>query len=56
MDSKDVKYLILIALGVYLLSSYIIGNLDSFDSWKITRLIQVGAFGFLAWIYFESKR
>jgi len=56
MESRDVKYLILIALGVYLLSSYIIGTLDPFNSWKITRLAQVGIFGLVAWLYFDMKK
>lgn len=56
MEGKDVKYLALIALGVYLLSSYILGSLDPFDSWKLTRFIQVGIFGFLAYVYYIYKR
>jgi hypothetical protein len=55
MENKDIKYLILIALGVYLLSSYIIGSFDPFQSYQITRLIQVGAFGFLTFCYFQIK-
>jgi len=56
MESKDIKYLLLIALAIYLLSSYIIGSFDPFKSWQFTRLLEVGVFGFLAYIYFEFKR
>jgi hypothetical protein len=55
MENKDIKYLILIALGVYLLSSYIIGSFDPFESWKLTRLVQVGAFAVLSYLYFQIK-
>jgi hypothetical protein len=56
MENKDIKYLILIALGVYLLTSYIIGSLDPFDSWKFTRLIQVAIFGVLGFFYLTNKK
>ena len=56
MENKDIKYLVLIALGVYLLSSYVMGSLDPFESWKFTRLVQVGIFGVLTWIYYQFKR
>ena len=56
MENKDIKYIGLIALGVYLLSSYIMGSLDPFESWKFTRHVQVGIFGVLTWGYFQFKR
>jgi hypothetical protein len=56
MENKDIKYIGLIALGVYLLSSYIMGSLDPFESWKFTRFIQVGVFGILTWVYYQIKR
>ena len=55
MESKDIKYLLLIALAIYLLSSYIIGNLNPFESRQFLRLVQVGLFGFLTYTYFQIK-
>jgi hypothetical protein len=56
MESKDIKYLLLIALAIYLLSSYIIGSFDPFKSWQFTRLLEVGVFGLLTYVYFQIKK
>ena len=55
MDGKDIKNLILIAFGLFLIFSYISGTLDPFESGKFARFIQVCVFGFIAYIYLESK-
>ena len=56
MNSKDIKNLILIAFGLFLIFSYISGTLDPFENNKFIRFIQVGVFGFITYIYFDSKR
>jgi hypothetical protein len=55
MESKDIKFIILIALGVYLLFSYILGYLNPFESNQFTRLVEVGVFVFLVAGYFQIK-
>jgi hypothetical protein len=55
MDSKDIKNLILIAFGLFLIFSYISGTLDPFEVSKFTRFIQVCILGFIAYFYFERK-
>jgi len=56
MESKDVKYLALIAFGVYLLFSYVNGSLNPFEVGKGFRFLQVCVFGILAWMYFQGRR
>ena len=55
MESKDIKFILLIALGVYLLFSYILGYLNPFESNQFTRLVEVGVFVFLVAGYFQIK-
>ena len=55
MGSNDVKNLILIAFGLFLIFSYISGTLDPFESGKFARFIQVCVFGFITYLYLDSK-
>lgn len=56
MNGKDIKNIILIAFGLFLIFSYISGTLDPFENNKFVRFIQVGVFGFITYLYFDSKR
>lgn len=55
MESKDYKFLIFLALTIYLLSSYILGSLNPFDGSGVFRFVQVGLFIFLSGSYIINK-
>jgi hypothetical protein len=55
MQNKDFKNLILIAFGLFLVFSYILGTLDPFEASKFTRFVQVCILGIIAYFYFEKK-
>jgi hypothetical protein len=56
MEKNDIKNLLLIAIGVYLVFGYILGSLNPFDSKTMVRLIQVVIFTYLSYLYFDNKK
>lgn len=55
MDSKDIRNLLLIAFGLFLIFSYVSGTLNPFEATKFNRFAQVCTFGIITYFYFESK-
>lgn len=55
MENKDYKFLIFLGLTIYLLSSYISGSLNPFDSNGVFRFVQVGLFLFISGAYITNR-
>jgi hypothetical protein len=55
MEGKDIKKLIAIWFGVYLVIGYIVGEFNPFLFEPNVRFIQVTIFGYFVYTYFKSK-
>lgn len=55
MGNKDIQYVVLIGVFIYLLFSFVLGTLNHFDSWKFTRFIEAFVFFLCVYVYFKNK-